>query len=144
MKINRKITTIALGLTIFTAGVGSAQIANKVLKVGGAIVIADQFGSQINKALNVVTGQNKLAEAGTVSKVVPVLSVGSRGAVGVVQVSGPKEAVDRTKAVAQIQTQVRAISKLQARVLIPIDSRNLSSIKRVKGVGVSAVIDIKL
>ncbi len=144
MKINHKLTSLALGLTIFTAGAASADIFSKVLKVGGAIVIADQFGSQINSALNLVTGQNKLDDAGTASKVVPVLSMGSRGAVGVVQVSGPQEAIDRVKAVAQLQTQVKAISKLQARVLIPIDSRNLSSIKRVKGVGVSAVIDIKL
>jgi len=75
---------------------------------------------------------------------VSVLSAGSRGAIGIVQVSGPREQVDKVKAVAQLQTQVRALSTIQARVLIPVDSNNLKDIRRVPGVGVSAIVDIKL
>lgn len=131
------------GGLVFGAGAASAQFGS-ILKIGGTALIVQQFGGQINSVLNRVTGQNKLDDPNTITKVVTVLSAGSRGAIGIVQVSGPREQVNKVKAVAQLQTQVRAIGTLQARVLIPIDSNSLQNLRRVPGVGVSAIVDIKL
>ena len=128
---------------MFGAGAASANLGG-LIKAGGTIVIVNKFGKTIDKALNKVTGQNGLEERGIVTKVVPVISAGSRGAVGIVQISGTQAQVGKVKFVVQLQTQVRAVSVLQARVLIPIDSANLGKAKRVPGVGVSAIIDIKL
>ena len=148
MKISTKIqkskaTLLVAGALVFSAGAASAQLGD-IIKIGGTALIVRQFGGTINKVLNNVTGQNKLEDQGIVTKVVPVLSAGSRGAIGIVQVAGPRDQVDRVKAVAQLQTQVKALSTLQARILIPIDADNLKNINRVSGVGVSAIVDIKL
>ena len=138
-----KATLIVAGALIFSAGAASAQL-EQIFKIGGTALIIKQFGGTINSLLNKVTGQNGFNDEDTITKVVPVLSAGSRGAIGIVQVAGPRNQVDQVKAVAQLQTQVKALSTLQARILIPIDSDNLKDIRRVPGVGVSAIIDIKL
>jgi len=144
MKLQKsKATLLVAGALVFSAGAASAQLG-EIFKIGGTALIVQQFGGTINKVLNNVTGQNKLSDQGIVTKVVPVLSAGSRGAIGIVQVAGPRGQGDRVKAVAQLQTQVKALSTLQARILIPIDADNLTNINRVSGVGVSAIIDIKL
>ena len=140
-----KTTWLVAGALMFGAGAASAQLGS-IFKAGGTIVIVNKFGKQIDSALNKVTGQNKLKGQGIVTKVVPVISAGSRGSVGIVQVAGTREQVNKVKVVVQLQTQVRAVSVLQARVLIPVDSSNLARTSRVPGVGVgvSAIIDIKL
>ena len=144
MKLQKsKATLLVAGALVFSAGAASAQLGS-ILKIGGTALIVKEFGNSINSVLNKVTGQNKLSDEGIVTKVVPVLSAGSRGAIGVVQVAGPREQVDKVKAVAQLQTQVKALGTLQARILIPIDADNLTKINRVSGVGVSAIVDIKL
>ena len=144
MKLQKSKATLAVGVAlIFSAGAASAQL-EQILKIGGTALIVKQFGGSINSVLNKVTGQNKLDDEGIITKVVPVLSAGSRGAIGIVQVAGPREQINKVKAVAQLQTQVRALSTLQARILIPIDADNLTKINRVSGVGVSAIVDIKL
>jgi hypothetical protein len=149
---DRKITLtigVAVGLCIglctgLFAGNASAGLFDTVLKTGGAVVIADKFGSQIDKGINQLTGQKHLDEADAKTKVVPVLSIGSGGYVGVVQVSGPPEAVDQTKAVAQIEIRIPIIGGIRTRALIPINARSTSNIKRVNGVGVSALVDVKI
>ena len=138
-----KATLLVAGALVFSAGAASAQLGS-ILKIGGTALIVKEFGNSINSVLNKVTGQNKLSDEGIVTKVVPVLSAGSRGAIGIVQVAGPRQQIDKVKAVAQLQTQVKALSTLQARILIPIDANNLTHINRVSGVGVSAIVDIKL
>ena len=147
MKLQQSKATLAVGVAlVFSAGAASAQLGSlgSILKIGGTALIVRQFGGTINNVLDKVTGQNKLSDEGIVTKVVPVLSAGSRGAIGIVQVAGPREQVAKVKAVAQLQTQVKALSTLQARILIPIDADNLTKINRVSGVGVSAIVDIKL
>lgn len=146
MKIQTSKTALALtGGLLFSAGAASAQFDfGSILKIGGVQLVVSQFGGTIDSALNRVTGQNNVNDPNSVTKIVSVLSAGSRGAIGIVQVSGPREQVDKVKAVAQLQTQVRALSTLQARVLVPIDSSSLKDIRRVPGVGVSAIVDIKL
>ena len=138
-----KATLLVAGALVFSAGAASAQLGD-IIKIGGTALIVKQFGGAINSVLNRVTGQNNLDDRDIVTKVVPVLSAGSRGAIGIVQVAGPRDQVEQVKAVAQLQTQVKALSTLQARILIPIDAADLKNIRRVPGVGVSAIVDIKL
>lgn len=144
MKINKKkATMVAVLATTFGAGVASADILGSIIKIGGATLVADKFGPQIDRVLRKATGQNNLDSRDIATKVVPVLSLGTRKAVGIVQISGPEESVARTKAVAQLSANLPVINNVQGRVLIPIDSRNVSNLRRVPGVGVSAVIDLK-
>lgn len=146
MKMQQQHRKSAIALTLaFAMGAGATAAPwSKIFKVGGAIVIADKLGPQIDKALSLATGQKKLSGQDIATKVVPVLSLGKGGAIGIVQVSGTQDAVDRTQAVAQIETDFKIVGKVRAKILIPIDSRSLSNIKRVPGVGVSALIDINL
>jgi len=77
------------------------------------------------------------------TKVVPIVSAGQGTRIGAAQVSGPKSAVDRTKAVARIDAVFK--DRFRIEILIPIDSLNpLERFRRVQGVGISAVIDYKL
>ena len=101
----RNSTLAAVALIAFGVGTASAQLG-RILKVGGAIAIADHLGPQIDSVLNKVTGQKNLAGAGIATKIVPLTG--------------------------------------SARVLIPIATRSVTNAKRVPGVGVSAIIDIKL
>ena len=53
-----------------------------------------------------------------------------------------KDAIDNTKAVAQIEGE---FSSIRATALIPIDSLNpIQRFRRVKGVGVTAIINVRL
>lgn len=89
---------IAALLLAFGTGIVSAQILNfrTIFRVGGAIAVADRLGPQIDRTLTTVTGQRHLAGQDSATKIVPVLSVGDRQAVEIVQVSGSRDAVART------------------------------------------------
>jgi hypothetical protein len=122
--------------------VAYAQLG-KILK-GGAIALAvDQFGPQINRAINSLMGSKNLG-VDQATKVVPILSIGSGSYLGAVQVTGPSDDVDRVKAVAQLEGRVNVIGGVRLRALVPIATRSVSNLKRVPGVGVSALVDIKL
>jgi hypothetical protein len=114
----------------------------KVLK-GGAIVLAtDAFAGPINKAINTITF-NKGVPNHAATKVVPVISLGSGTRVGFVQVSGPKDLVDKTKAVIQLETKL-TIKNLAVEIFVPSDSANPLKFHRVEGIGISALVDYRL
>ena len=56
---------------------------------------------------------------------------------------GSKEAVAKVGAVAQLETSFMD-KMFRIKVLVPIEGKDATKLKRVPGVGVSAVIDIKL
>jgi hypothetical protein len=129
-------------LSAILGAVAHAQLG-KILK-GGAIAIAvDQFGPQIDKGINRLVDAKNLGH-GQATKVVPILSIGSGSYMGAVQVTGDQRDLDKVKAVAQLEGQVRVIGGVRLRALVPIASRSVSNINRVPGVGVSALVDIKL
>jgi hypothetical protein len=141
MRKLRIIVPIIIALVIgFTAGVTSTQGAN-VLKGAVIAVLVDQFSGQLNKAVNSLTA-NKKMPSNLSTKVVPILSIGSGGYVGAAQVSGPKADVAKVKAVGQLETGFGKQFRIKA--FVPINARGVSNIKRVHGVGVSAVIDVKI
>ena len=125
-----------------TAGAGLfGDIITDLLKIGGVGLVVDRFGPDINKAFNAVQGfKNDEAQ---MTKVVPILSVGQGKYIGAVQVMGPKSAVQKVKAVAQVETKFAGTVRLKA--MIPVESKNVvENIRRVPGVGVSGIVDLKL
>lgn len=126
------------------SGIGS------ILKLFGIGYVVNNFGDEINSAINTVTFQNDL-EMQQHTKVVPILSgefsggrqgSGLGGYIGAAQVSGPKELVDQVQAVAQIEADWQRVLRLTT--LIPVDSINPLEMSRVSGVGVSAILDVML
>jgi len=113
--------------------------AGDALKAVAIAVAVNEFGPQINKFINsVFKNQGGLPEGDT--KVVPYLSFGSKAYIGMMQVAGPKSQVNQVKAVWQFE-QLFDSGKIRLRVLVPSNSTNPLAIKRVKGVGCTAVID---
>jgi hypothetical protein len=134
------------GMVIGNLAPAQAQLGD-ILKGGAIIVVVDRLAPQINQLVNTVTG-NKTESVRETTKVVPILSIGKGTYAGAVQVSGPKNLVDRVKAVAQVEGSNKiAGTEIRVRGLIPVSARSVTdigSISRVKGVGISAIIDARL
>jgi hypothetical protein len=133
------ITTVLSGILSTLA---YAQLG-KILKGGAIALVVDRFGPQINQGINKLTGARNLSP-GQATKVVPILSIGSGSYLGAVQVTGAERDLEKVKAVAQLEGRVNVIGGVRLRALVPIAARSVSSLKRVPGVGVSALVDIKL
>ncbi|MHB1460331.1 MAG: hypothetical protein ACYC1M_03505 [Armatimonadota bacterium] len=143
MRISNKMrTAVGVMAGVLCVSVAYAQLGG-LLKGLGVGFLVDKFGKDINKVINGLYGNNKFSSQYD-TKVVPILSVGSGGYMGAAQVVGPKDQVAKVKACAQVEGEFKAIGGVRLRGLIPIDSKGLSDIKRVEGVGVAALIDFKL
>lgn len=140
-------------VAVFAAGMAAPAVAQvsigSLIKLFGIGYVVKQFGPQINDAINTLMLNNKAANR-EMTKVVPILSVGvglsaPGGAyIGAAQVQGPKAAVDKVQAVAQIEGAFSDVVRLRG--LVPVDSLNPlpGNLHRVYGVGVSALIDFRL
>lgn len=113
-----------------------------ILKVGGIGFLVDKFAAPLNNFVNTLTfkhgGSHDYA-----TKVVPIVTLGSGGYIGAAQVIGPQELVDKTQAVLQVEGNFNG-KQFRVKALIPIDSKNPVNFSRVNGVGLSAVIDVKI
>jgi len=129
---------------VLTAGAAALQAQlGSILKGGAVLLLVRQFGKQINDGINTAL-QNRKWENRQATKVVPIVSIGSGIYAGAAQVIGDEADVQRVEAVAQLELNLPG--KARAKVLIPVDkvSFNPAEMQRVYGVGVSAVIDLKL
>ncbi len=142
-RIIKKRTVLIVGSVLALAALGATQI-KQVIKVIGVGAAVSQFGPQINKAIN---GLTKHEDSYTrTTKVVPIISVGTgrNNYIGAAQVTGPRSAVEKVKAVAQPELGIFG-NEIRIRALIPVASeKNLSNIKAVDGVGVSGIVDLRL
>ena len=147
MNTEVKLGLVALCLVVVllasTAMMTQAGLLGDVFKVGAVGLVVDKFGGQINAALNKVTA-NKNLSTDEATNVVPIISLGSGGYIGAVQVIGAKDNVDNCKAVVQIEVNKIIGKNIRANVLVPVGSKTTSNIKRIYGVGVSAIIDIRI
>lgn len=117
----------------------------KTIGIGAAVkAFAPGLNSFVNKLV-----QAKDAQTQQSTKVVPILSVRlgvntpGQAAVGAAQVSGPKASIDKVQAVAVIEGNYQ--DSFSVRALVPVDSLEpWKRLVRVPGVGVSAIIDLKL
>ena len=134
------LVTVA-SLSMVAAGTGQIREILKVLGVGAAV---QRFGPDINKAINKLSN-HKDTDA-TFTKVVPILTVGigKSSAIGAAQVTGKKSNVDKVRAVAAPETELFG-KEIRIRALIPISNDKVDQgIKKVEGVGISGIVDLKL
>lgn len=138
-----RITAVAIVALLVTAlAVPQLKQVIKILGVGAAV---KQFGPDINKKFNELTGHKDSNVRFT--RVVPIITVGikSRGAIGAAQVIGTKTQVQSVKAVAS--PEVNMFGEINLRAMIPVDSIDITDAKNIKavdGVGVSGIVDLKL
>jgi hypothetical protein len=112
-----------------------------VLKVGGVALLVSQYDDEIDSFITSALGEREAAAQGA-TKVVPILSLGRGGHIGAAQVVGNPENVQRVKAVVQVEGR---FGSGRAQVLVPVTTDKASgSPDRAKGVGVSAVIELRI
>lgn len=147
MKRMKLVLAVVICCSLFfrDTALGQATSLKSLVKTGAMTVgigaLVDKFASPLNSFINTVTFQ-KGGKTTSATKVVPILSLGSGTHIGAVQVIGDKAQVDKTKAVMQIEANYNGTT-FRIKALVPIDSKNVTKFKRVEGVGVSAVIDVK-
>lgn len=145
MKRSVSVLLIAL-LCLASPGTAGAIDLGDILKKGALIVgggaVVKAIAGPVDEFINTVTF-NKGAKLEGHTKVVPIVSMGDGTHIGAAQVGGnSKAAVEKTQAVAQIEASFKGI---RIKILVPIDSLNpLQQFRRVQGVGVTAIIDVKI
>ena len=147
MKFNRKskILVSFLILAMVMIPVAYAIDLGSIIKVAGIGFLVDQFGPQLNSFINTLMAQHN-ATPEFATKVVPILTVGvlgNSGYIGAAQVMGPQNLVDKVQAVVQVESSFNG-NMFRVKGLIPIDSKIPVNFTRVSGVGVSAMIDVRI
>jgi len=122
-------------------------LGEDIWRVGkGALIytLVKRFSDKLNSAIQKLLLQ-KNAELKEATKVVPIISVGRGVYVGAAQVSGPEEALKNVRAVAQVEAKYQWRWRMQ--IYLPISTEKpKGEVEKwvVKGVGVTALIDVKL
>ena len=147
---NSRVAIIAVAAAFGGFAIGQVLPARaqlgEVLKGAAIGVLVNQFGGQIDRFVNTLTG-NKPDGIRETTRVVPIVTVGEGAYVGAAQVTGPKNKVDKVKAIARVEGETKIGNELRATALVPVSTtkpNDVTSLSRVKGVGVSAIIDYKL
>jgi hypothetical protein len=135
---------VVLGSLI--AGFAAGQLGiGKLVKVIGIWAVTEKFGEDINKGFNKLI--RRAPDTKTATKVVPIITAGisSRNAVGMVQVSGPRNMVDKVKAVAQLEQDILG-NEIRIRAMVPIAAKEFTkdTLVPVEQVGVTGIVDVKL
>ena len=150
MKLISKKTIVAAAICGFLVGnivpTVNASIfggLGSILKTGGIAYIVDTHAEDINSFINKLTDKYNVS-SDYATKVVPIITVGSKGYVGAAQVTGPQSSLDQCKAALSLEGDMFNRS-VRIQALIPIDTKNpLNGFNRVQGVGVSAKIDVAI
>ena len=138
---SRWIVVVAVCLLIAFAGIAIAIDIGDIFKVAGIGYLVSEFGPQIDRTINKALAERE-AEAKGATKVVPIITVLTGGYIGAAQVVGVPEKVKKVQAVAQTEPR---LGDVRVTVLIPVSTKTPNrAIQRVTGVGVSAVIDLKI
>jgi hypothetical protein len=120
------------------------DLLGDVLKGGAVTIAVMEFADQLDKGINALLQQKGIETQG-MTKVVPIIRVGSRGGgqAGAAQVVGPAEQVRKVEAVAEAEL---GLGPFRGRALIPVATKNplKGQIKGVDGVGVNASIKVRL
>lgn len=148
MNMKRMAASCLAAAMIGAGALGSASafdlgsVLGGVVKVGGIGYLVDRYSDQLNSAINSVM-MKEGAGTNYATKVVPIVSIGNSGYIGAAQVIGDADQVEKVEAVGQLEISWN--DKLfRIKGLIPMDSKNPLSFSRVQGVGVSAVIDVRV
>jgi hypothetical protein len=117
-------------------------LLGRLTKIVSVESLVRVFARQLNDFINTLLINNKV-ENRDQTKVVPIVSFGERKAVGAAQVSGSAEGLAAVKAVIQYE-DIFSAGKFRVKALVPGDSADPRNFSRVYGVGVTAVIDVKV
>lgn len=142
MRFQSRACVVLAGVLALSA-IGTTQI-KEIIKIVGVGAAVKQFGPQINTAINKLANHKDSSTRAT--KVVPIISAGinSRKSIGAAQVMGPKSLVDKVQAVAQLEQDLFG-REIKIRAMIPVESQDVvKNIRKVDGVGVSGIVDLKL
>ena len=123
-------------------GIEKLNELSDTLKEKGMTLALDHFSGKINDYVN-ENAPFKIEE-GYETKIVPVVTVGSKGYIGAAQICGPKEQLEKCKAALTVEGQL-ASGAVRVQYLVPIDTAkptSLENVRRVQGVGVSARLDL--
>jgi hypothetical protein len=132
----------AVALTLVSLTTARAISLGQILKVGGIAFLVDKYDRPINDFINKNLGERQAAAQGA-TKVVPILSLGSGGYVGAAQVVGVPSAVQATKFVIQVESRI--VGSLRGTLLVPTGKKpEGGSVDRMKGVGVSAIVEFEI
>jgi len=144
--LRNKVLLVAAGALALTA-IGATQFKGTIgmlIKTVGIGAAVKQFGPEINRSINKLADHTDTTTRTT--KVVPILSasINGRKGIGAAQVMGPKSLVDKVQAVAQLDQDILG-GEVKIRVMIPVESQDVvKNIRKVDGVGVSGIVDLKL
>jgi len=135
-------SSIWLAVLVLLVGVvaQAANIGEMVIKTVAVGAIVNAVAKPANSGINKLVGGNA---PGVSTKVVPVLSLGEKGYIGMAQVAGSQSLVGKTKAVIQIEKDF-ADRQYRIKLMMPINSSNPIGAKRVKGVGITGLLDLAL
>jgi hypothetical protein len=146
-----KFVALAVAAALLIGGLAAraaGQDVFSIIKTLGVAYAVRTFAPQINNFINTLL-QNRNAALREQTKVVPILSIaigiGNPGGayVGAAQVSGPRDSVERVEAVALVEADFQTAFRIK--VYIPVDNlKPWEGIHRVHGVGVSAIIDLRI
>ena len=145
---NKKFGIILLAIclvAVVALPVANAINLGSIVKIAGIGLLVDQFGPQLNNFINTLMAQHN-ATPEFATKVVPILTVGvlgNSGYIGAAQDMGPQNLVDKVQAVVQVESSFNG-NMFRVKGLIPIDSKAPVNFTRVSGVGVSAMIDVRI
>jgi len=138
---SRCIVLVAACLLIAFAGIAVAIDIGDIFKVVGIGYLVSEFGPEIDKTINKALAERE-AEAKGATKVVPIITVLTGGYIGAAQVVGVPERVRKVQAVAQTEP---TLGDVRMTAFIPVSTKTPNRrIERVTGLGVSAVIDLKI
>lgn len=131
-------TGIASQVSAFNLG----SFLGGVVKVGGIGFLVNKYGDSVNSAINSLMMKEGVG-TNYVTKVVPIVSIGDSGYIGAAQVIGDANQVAKVKAVGQLEIGWND-RLFRIKGLVPMDSMDPTAFSRVQGVGVSAVIDVRI
>ena len=131
-------TGIASQVSAFNLG----SFLGGVVKVGGIGFLVNKYGDSVNSAINSLM-MKEGAGTNYATKVVPIVSIGDSGYIGAAQVIGDANQVAKVKAVGQLEIGWND-RLFRIKGLVPMDSMDPTAFSRVQGVGVSAVIDVRI
>ena len=142
------IAVFAAAAVLAASGAVWAQDVGTIVKTLGIGVAVKMFAPQLNTFINNLL-QAKDVQTNQTTKVVPILSLSigigapSRATIGAAQVAGSKAAVQKVQAVASLDGNFSNV--FQVKALVPVDSLEpWKQLRRVPGVGVSAIIDLRI
>lgn len=108
---------------------------------GGIAYLVKKNGKEIDKTINKLYKDNNFPISAA-TRVVPILDPLGTKHVGAAQIVGPKEAVDQVSSVIMLETSfMDKVFRING--YVPVKG-NVDDLERVAGVGVSAVIDVKV